>query len=47
MVKVGVTFRMRDDPDRETLRRKLGDCQADAINSNRSLASDITRNLGG
>ena len=45
--KVGVTFRMRDDPDREALRRNLSDCQADAIDGNRPFASDITRELDG
>ena len=46
-VKVGVTFRMRDDPDREALRRNLSDGQADAIDGNRPFASDITRELDG
>ena len=45
--KVGVTFRMRDDPDRETLRRNLSDCQADAIDGNRPFASNVTREGGG
>jgi len=47
MAKVGLTFRMGDDPDRETSRRDLSDRQADAIDGNRSFASDITRKLGG
>src|SRR5205823_14924838 len=47
MVKVGVTFRMRDDTDGETVGRKLGDSQADAINSNRSIVIVITCNLSG
>src|SRR5205814_10688800 len=45
--KVGVTFRMRDDPDRETLLRNRSDCQADPIDGNRPFASDITRELAG
>ena len=45
--KVGVTFRMRDDPDRKTLRQNLSDSQANTIDGNRSFASDITRKLGG
>ena len=45
--KVGVTFRVRDDPDRESLRQNLSDSQANAIDGNRSFASDITRKLGG
>ena len=44
--KVGVTFCIGDDPDRETSRRNLSDSQANAVDGYRSFASDVTRKLG-
>ena len=45
-IEIGVAFRVRNDPARETVRQKFCDGKTDAVDGDGSFASDVVTEVG-